>query len=63
MPARTLEAVSTCQKTIPSRANSKSLRATIPAIVVQILQLEPGEKIRWVVETSTGGVTVRRERR
>jgi hypothetical protein len=61
MPAKTLEAVTTCQKSIPSMAGSKSLRATVPAIVVSILELNPGDKIRWSIDTASGRVLVRKE--
>ena len=61
MPVRTLEAVTTCQKTMPKMANSKSLRATVPAIVVSILGLKHGDKIRWAVDVSTGHVSMSKE--
>lgn len=61
MPAKTLEAVTTCQKSIPSMPGSKSLRATIPAVVVSILELRPGDKIRWTIDTATGRLTLRKE--
>jgi hypothetical protein len=61
MPPRTLEAVTTCQKSIPNMAGSKSLRATVPAIVVSMLELKSGDRIRWIVEMPTGRVTVRKE--
>ena len=61
MPAKTLQAVTTCQKSIPSMEESKSLRATIPAIIVSILELTPGTKIRWTVDTASGRVTVRKD--
>lgn len=55
MPARTLAATSTCQKTI---ATSKLIRSTIPGIVASILELKPGSKLRWEVDVQTGRVTV-----
>jgi hypothetical protein len=61
MPARTLEAVTTWQKSIPSMAGSKSLRVTVPAIVVSILELKPGDKLRWTIDTSSGRLAVRKD--
>jgi hypothetical protein len=63
MPAKTLEAVTTCQKAIPSMVGSKSLRATIPAIVVSILELKPGDKLRWSIDTASGRLEVSKEAR
>jgi len=58
MPVRTLEAVTVCQKTMPSVTNSKSLRVTVPAIVVSILGLKPKDRLRWVVDVTNGQVWV-----
>jgi len=61
MPPRTLEAVSACMKSRPELPNSKSLRATIPAIVVTLLELKPKDRIRWSVNLQTGTVLIRKE--
>ena len=63
MPARTLEAVTTCQKSIPGMKNSRSLRATVPAVVVSFLELQEGDRLRWIVDLQSGGVTVKAEPR
>jgi hypothetical protein len=61
MPVRTLEAVTTCQKTMPSMKNSKSLRATVPSVVVSILDLKPGDRLRWRIDAATGHLAVTKE--
>jgi hypothetical protein len=58
MRVRTLEADTTCQKTMPSIKNSKSLRATVPAIVVSMLGLKPGDRLHWTLDVATGHVSV-----
>lgn len=62
MPGRTLEVVTTCQKSIPSMKGSKSLRATVPQVVVQCLRVEHGDRIRWTLDPVTGHVSIRKER-
>jgi hypothetical protein len=61
MPVRTLEGVTTLQKTMPSMRNSRSLRATVPAVVVSLLGLKPGDRLRWRIDVTTGHVSVAKE--
>ena len=63
MPPRTLEAVTILQKTMPQLARSKSLRSTVPAIVVVLLGLKHGDRLRWAVDPSTGHVSVAKDQR
>ena len=43
-------------------AEKESLRAVVPAPVVKLLGLESGGSVRWTVDVSPAGVTVRVER-
>lgn len=61
MPPRTLEAVTNLIRTNPKMPTSRALRASVPRIVIDFLELKPGDGVRWVVETQTGRVSVQKD--
>ena len=63
MPLRTLEGTTVCHKTAPSLPNARGLRASIPRIIVEALDLRPGDALHWSLDLSTAKLTVTKTER
>ena len=63
MTPRTFEGTSVCVKAAPHLKRSKAIRLTVPRIIVEVMELHPGDALRWVAETSSGRVTVTKTER
>lgn len=63
MPPRTFEGTSICVRAAPKLKGSKALRLTVPRIIVEFMELKPGDAVHWVAETASGRVTVSRTTR
>ena len=58
MPLRTLEGTTVCHKTAPSLPNARGLRASVPRIIVEALDLRPGDALHWSLDLSSAKLTV-----
>ncbi|MDE1822513.1 MAG: hypothetical protein KGJ23_15350 [Euryarchaeota archaeon] len=63
MPPRTFEGTSACVRAAPRLKGSKALRLTVPRIIVEFMELKPGDAVHWVADNVTGKVTVERTER
>lgn len=58
MPTRTFVDVTTVHKTRTKVVRSRALRVAIPRIVVSFLELQPGDGLKWEIDTVARRVTV-----
>lgn len=63
MTPRTFEGTSVCVKAAPHLKGSKAIRLTVPRIIVEFMELKPGDALHWVAETASGRVTVTKTER
>ncbi len=62
-PLRTLEGRTVGHRTAPSLPNARRLRASIPRIIVEALDLRPGDALPWSLGLSTARLMVTKTER